>query len=124
MKDENHQHRPSALTLLPNTLVYINDPLEVDVAGVRSTFPGLEMLGKIHVVEETGSPQSLTAFNPDLSRCDRRSGARGAGGAVQGLRLNSPRFRHPFSLILSTFLRVPANPLWQCTKAHQADYRL
>jgi hypothetical protein len=32
--------------------------------------------------------------------------------------------RHPFSLILSSFLRVPANPLWQCTKAHQADYRL
>jgi hypothetical protein len=54
-------------TLLPNTLVYINDPLEVDVAGVRSAFPGPEMLGKIQVVEETGSPQSLTAFNPDLA---------------------------------------------------------
>ena len=54
-----------------HTLAFVSDP-ELDVAGAEFFFydlvgvllpPGL----KFQVLEETGSPQSLTAFNPDLS---------------------------------------------------------
>jgi len=42
----------------------VSDPFEVTVAGLEATFaPGVSF----HVLEETGSPQSLTDFNPDLT---------------------------------------------------------
>jgi hypothetical protein len=45
-------------------LTYTSDPFEgLDVAHAEAGFP----LSSLQVVEETGSPQSLTAFNPDLT---------------------------------------------------------
>jgi hypothetical protein len=55
-----------------HTLLFDSDPFELDVAGAEFFFndlvgnllpPGL----KFQVLEETGSPQSLTALNPDLT---------------------------------------------------------
>jgi hypothetical protein len=49
----------------PDQLRYESDPFEqLDVASVEAFFGSLF---KFQVLEETGSPQSLTAFNPNLT---------------------------------------------------------
>jgi hypothetical protein len=49
-------------------LFYTSDPFEgLDVAHAKAFFLALDPRFKFQVVEETGSPQSLTAFNPDLT---------------------------------------------------------
>jgi hypothetical protein len=53
-------------TFEPHIIRYFNDP-EITVADVRAIFIGPNALGTIHVVEETGSPQSIAAFSPDLA---------------------------------------------------------
>ena len=53
-------------TFQPHTLRIFNDP-ELSVADIRALFPGPNALGTIHVVEETGAPQSISAFSPDLA---------------------------------------------------------
>jgi hypothetical protein len=49
-------------------LQYTSDPFEgLDVAHGKEFFLAVNPSYKFQVVEETGSPQSLTAFNPDLT---------------------------------------------------------